>query len=50
MKIHRSKSLQSFSEKPSILTDIIQELEVTGFKTIPESSTIFEQSGICPFV
>ncbi|KFM63411.1 hypothetical protein X975_06548, partial [Stegodyphus mimosarum] len=38
LKIQKSKSLQNFQEKSSMVTDLIQELEVTGFKSMPESS------------
>ncbi|XP_055953683.1 histone-lysine N-methyltransferase 2C-like isoform X4 [Argiope bruennichi] len=45
IKIQRSKSLQGFPGKPSIISDVFQELEATGFKSPPGSNDIFEPSG-----
>ncbi|XP_042908867.1 histone-lysine N-methyltransferase 2C isoform X4 [Parasteatoda tepidariorum] len=45
MKIQRSKSLQNLQDRPTIMSDLIQELEVTGFKSVPESKNIFETNG-----
>ncbi|KAG8188064.1 hypothetical protein JTE90_014303 [Oedothorax gibbosus] len=45
LKLHRSKSLQSLSEKSSIVSDLYQELDHTGYKAPPASKDIFESSG-----